>query len=82
MLMLSFNNRILLWSLYTRELMNHPIFFEEISKGQLFSIIRPKLFDIHTKLSFNKTEKIRNNTVNIRFMLKHVDPREPCAIIY
>jgi hypothetical protein len=53
--------------------MDNSLLIAERSKNMievLFSIIRPKPFDVHSKLIFNHVEKIWENITDIRLVFE------------
>ena len=82
MLMFTFHDSILFWSLHTRELVKNSLFSKKISKGQLLGIIRPEAFNFGIKLSFNHIEKSGNYKLDIRLMFNQENPSKSGTIIH
>ena len=81
----SFSNPILLGSINAKGFMNNTFFLKirgEDLVEVILCIIRPKLLDSRSKLSFDHFVKIGKYSTYIRFLFEHKDSSYSSAIIY
>ncbi|KAK2432598.1 hypothetical protein QL285_017976 [Trifolium repens] len=80
-LMLSFNNSILLRSLNTSLLMEDSFRKKKITHGKFSAIIRPKTFQSSVKLIFNIGNKVNKTLSSFIFRFEKYNPSKSRIII-
>ena len=84
MLVLSFHNRVLLWSLNTTQLMNDALVSKKVFHEEFKAIIRLDGFYFLSKLSLYHCVEIGYDILHLKFKFKFkkINPCAPCAIIH